>query len=83
MKKEETFHLLYGDLNLTLNGITHKITKGHIVTIERGVLHSFYSDNGAVIEEISTTHLVNDSYYTDPLIAEQDPMRRKTLIEKL
>ncbi len=83
MKKEETFHMLHGDLNLTLNGITQKITKGDIVTIERGVLHSFYSDNGAVIEEISTTHLVNDSYYTDPLIAEQDPMQRKTLIEKL
>lgn len=83
MKKEETFHVLHGDLNLTLNGITHKISKGEIVTIERGVLHSFYSDNGAVIEEISTTHLVNDSYYTDPLIAEQDPMQRKTVLERL
>lgn len=83
MKKEETFHILHGDLNLTLNGITHKIAKGDIVTIERGVLHSFYSDHGAVIEEISTTHLVNDSYYTDPLIAEQDPMQRKTVLERL
>jgi len=83
MKKEETFHILHGDLNLTLNGITNKITKGDIVTIERGVLHSFYSDDGAVIEEISTTHLVNDSYYSDPLIAEQDPMQRKTIIERL
>lgn len=83
LKKEETFHILHGDLNLTLNGITQKISKGDIVTIERGVLHSFYSDNGAVIEEVSTTHLVNDSYYTDPLIAEQDPMQRKTVLERL
>ena len=83
MKKEETFHVLFGDLNLTLNGITHKLTRGDIVTIERGVLHSFYSDRGAVIEEVSTTHFINDSYYTDPLISEQDPMARKTVIKSL
>lgn len=83
MKKEETFHILHGDLNITLNGISQKVSKGEIITIERGVLHSFYSDNGAVIEEVSTTHLVNDSYYTDPLISEQDPMQRKTVLERL
>lgn len=82
IKKEETFHILAGDLNLSLNGICHKLERGDIATIERGVLHSFYSDNGAIIEEISTTHFVNDSFYTDPLIAEQDPMQRKTYIEK-
>lgn len=83
LKKEETFHVLHGKLNLTLNGITQIVSKGEIVTIERGVLHSFYSEVGAVIEEVSTTHLVNDSYYTDPLIAQQDPMQRKTVLERL
>jgi N-acetylneuraminate synthase len=82
LKKEETFHVLQGDLNLSLNGITRKLLKGDIATVERGVLHSFYSDNGAVIEEISTTHFANDSFYTDPLITEQDPMQRKTYIER-
>lgn len=82
IKKEETFHILNGDLNLSLNGITRKLVKGDIVTVERGVLHSFYSDNGAVIEEISTTHFPNDSFYTDPLITDQDPMQRKTYIER-
>ncbi|MCX6334700.1 MAG: N-acetylneuraminate synthase family protein [Bacteroidia bacterium] len=83
IKKEETFHILNGQLNLTLNGISQKLTKGDIVTIEKGVLHSFYSDEGAIIEEVSTTHLVNDSFYSDPLIAEQDPMQRKTFLERL
>ncbi len=83
MKKEETFHILSGEVTLTLNGLAHNMVKGNIVTIERGVLHSFYSESGAVIEEISTTHFVNDSYYTDPLIAEQDPMQRKTIVDKL
>jgi sialic acid synthase SpsE/quercetin dioxygenase-like cupin family protein len=82
LKKEETFHILRGDLNITLNGIPHALSKGDIVTIERGVLHSFYSDAGTIIEEVSTTHHVDDSFYTDPLISEQDPMQRKTVLEK-
>lgn len=81
VKKEETFHLLSGDLVITLNGITSRLKAGDIVTIERGVTHSFYSENGAVFEEVSTTHYRNDSFYTDPLIAEEDPMARKTIIK--
>lgn len=81
IKKEETFHILYGELIISLNGITSILKKGDIVTIERGVTHSFYSDNGAVFEEVSTTHFRNDSFYTDSLISEQDPMQRKTIVE--
>ncbi len=81
LKKEETFHLLHGELDLTLNGITRKMNKGDIITIERGTLHSFYSEVGAVIEEVSTTHFRDDSFYTDPLISEQDPLNRKSIIE--
>ena len=82
LKKEETFHILRGDLNISLNGIPYLLKRGDIVTIERGVLHSFYSDTGTIIEEVSTTHHVDDSFYTDPLISEQDPMQRKTVLEK-
>ena len=81
MKKEETFHILTGQLIITLNGITHTLKKGDVITIERGVTHSFYSDEGAILEEISTTHYKNDSFYTDRLISEQDPMARKTVIK--
>ncbi len=81
VKKEETFHILQGELIITLNGITSNLKKGDIVTVERGVVHSFYSENGTVLEEISSTHYRNDSFYTDPLISEQDPMSRKTSLE--
>ena len=36
--------------------------------VERGQKHSFSSENGAVFEEVSTTHYKNDSFYEDPAI---------------
>lgn len=83
LKKEETFHILKGELNISLNGILRTLVSGDIVIIERGVSHSFYSENGAIFEEVSTTHFKNDSFYTDPLISEEDPMARKTVIKQL
>jgi N-acetylneuraminate synthase len=48
------------------------------VTVDRGVKHSFGTKTGAVIEEISSTHYVDDSVYTDPAITENK--HRKTLL---
>lgn len=66
--KEETFHILSGDLKLVLDGETHNLKKGDLLTVGRGQRHSFSSSNGCVIEEISTTHKKDDSYYDDPKI---------------
>ena len=66
--KEETFHVLHGTLALTLNGVAREHHRGDIVTVERGVKHSFFSPTGAVIEELSSTHYKDDSFYTDPAI---------------
>lgn len=81
IKKEETFHVLQGELQAMLNGIQHVAKQGDIIVIERGVKHAFSSVKGAIIEEVSTTHFRNDSFYTDSKIAEQDPMQRKTIID--
>lgn len=81
VKKEETFHILQGEMLVKLNGIEHTAKQGEIIVIERGVKHAFGSENGAIIEEVSTTHYRNDSFYTDPKISEQDPMQRKTVID--
>lgn len=67
-KKEETFHVLFGELHLTLNGVTQVCKPGDVINIEPGVRHSFVSPQGAVIEEISSTHRVDDSFYTDESI---------------
>lgn len=77
-KKEETFHIIHGEILLELDGEPMVCRPGDVVTIEPGVRHKFKTETGAVIEEISTTHNKNDSFYTDPAIMENK--QRKTLL---
>lgn len=77
-KKEETFHVLHGSLRLILDGEARICRPGDVVTIAPGVRHAFESPTGAVFEEISSTHFVNDSFYTDSSI-NRNP-NRKTLL---
>jgi sialic acid synthase SpsE/quercetin dioxygenase-like cupin family protein len=76
--KEETFHVLYGDLVLDLDGVSQTCSPGTGVLVARGVHHSFQSETGAVFEEISSTHITDDSFYLDPAIA-QNPQRKSFL----
>ena len=76
--KEETFHVLYGDIWLNMYGDVKSLKPGDVVVVERGVKHSFGSDKGAIIEEISSTHFENDSFYTDETIMQNE--NRKTLL---
>lgn len=67
-KKEETFHVLYGNFEMRLNGKKQMFGPGDIVTIEPGVRHGFTASKGGVLEEISSTHFTDDSYYDDEKI---------------
>jgi len=67
-QKEETFHILHGTVHVKLDGVESLAKPGDVLTVEREVRHEFWSDDGAVIEEISSTHLRDDSFYTDPAI---------------
>ena len=77
-KKEETFVVLYGDVQLKLDGKLKELRKGDVITIEPGVRHEFTSNGGCVIEEVSSTHYLDDSYYTDTTISKNK--NRKTFI---
>lgn len=77
-QKEETFHVLYGTVQLELDGVTQAFKPGDVITVNPGVCHAFGSSDGTIIEEISSTHYQNDSYYTDPAVSEN--RNRKTLI---
>ena len=77
-KKEETFVVLHGEVTLYLNDEPRHLHKGDVVTIEPEVRHKFESKTGCVIEEVSSTHYQNDSYYTDLVIAQNQ--NRKTFI---
>jgi sialic acid synthase SpsE/quercetin dioxygenase-like cupin family protein len=77
-EKEETFHVLRGEVHMRLNGKLRVCGPGDVVTVEPGVRHAFVSPTGAVIEEISTTHNKHDSFYTDDRINQNK--NRKTLL---
>jgi len=79
--KEETFHVLHGELDLFLDGQLIHLTAGDMQLIGRGQTHEFRSETGCIFEEISTTHVPKDSHYRDQRIAASDPMVRKTLVE--
>ena len=78
--KEETFILLEGDLEVTLEGKKNFLSKGDILTIEVNSKHSFYSKSGAIFEEISTEHHTDDSYYTDETISKNKKRKSKILL---
>ncbi len=63
--KEETFILVSGDLKLTVDSKDHNLSKGSIYVIQRGSVHEMTTENGCIIEELSTTHIPDDSYYLD------------------
>src|SRR5690606_36591949 len=64
-RKEETFQLLWGDLSVDLDGETLNLKPGDKVVIQRGNRHGFWSVNGGIFEEISTTDVRGDSHYQD------------------
>ena len=78
---EETFQVLYGDMQLVLNDESIALKVGDTMTVKRMDWHSFSTKNGLIFEEISTTHHRNDSFYEDCEIANLDPMQRKTFLE--
>jgi sialic acid synthase SpsE/quercetin dioxygenase-like cupin family protein len=76
--KEETYHVLYGDVKVRLDGKTHEKKTGDVLVVLREQTHAFESENGCIIEEISSSHILNDSYYTDPAIMAN--AHRKTFV---
>ena len=79
-RKEETFTVLYGELEVTCNGETSIVSQGEAMVVERGTDHSFRSENGCVFEEISTTHFVDDSFYDEEGFA--NPRKTRIYITK-
>jgi len=71
-QKEETFHILQGDLQVMLDGVQHNLKTGDLLTVSRNQKHSFSSQSGVIFEEISTTHYKNDSFYEDETIMQFD-----------
>jgi sialic acid synthase SpsE/mannose-6-phosphate isomerase-like protein (cupin superfamily) len=76
--KDETYHILYGEIDVHLDGKLQKLKKNDVLNIPINVRHELYTLKGAIIEEISSVYEPGDSYYTDRTINENP--NRKTLV---
>jgi quercetin dioxygenase-like cupin family protein len=68
IQKDETYHLLHGDLSVEMNGEVTLLKEGDVFSITHGTKHSFKTLKGAIVEEVSTTYLQGDSIYEDEVI---------------
>lgn len=78
--KEETFQVLWGELIIKIDDEDKVLHSGDQVTILREQRHSFRSRTGVIVEEVSTTHHKDDSFYEDPRVS-TEPNLRKTELE--
>ena len=78
--KEETFQVLYGSLNVWMEGREKVLFPGDICLVLPGVWHSFSTKTGCIFEEVSTTHYNNDSVYRDKKINDLKREERKTRV---
>lgn len=65
VKREETFHVLYGSMDVAFGEGSKALKAGDMLTIKRKVNHNFSSKEGVIFEEISTANYKNDSFYED------------------
>ena len=75
LEKDETYHLLHGDLIVEADGVETLLGEGDVFSVNRGTPHAFRTKTGAVIEEVATTYILGDSVYEDPEIA-RNPNRK-------
>jgi sialic acid synthase SpsE/mannose-6-phosphate isomerase-like protein (cupin superfamily) len=79
--KEESFHVLWGELHVDLDGRHRHLVPGDVLTVLPGVWHEFWSVTGCVFEELSTTALTDDSYYRDTSVMTLTSAQRKTVVD--
>jgi len=63
---------------LEIEGFRKTLYAGDTLVVPRGVWHRFWTDTGAVFEEVSTTHFNDDSFYEDRTVARMPREDRKT-----
>lgn len=79
--KEETFQVLFGDLTVSVDGHVRTLVPGEVCLVMPGVWHNFWTENGCVFEEVSTTHYNSDSVYKDAKINKLPRHERKTVVD--
>jgi sialic acid synthase SpsE/mannose-6-phosphate isomerase-like protein (cupin superfamily) len=76
--KDETYYILHGTLEVSVDGRTQTLIPGQTFSVQRGVKHSFLTTDGVVFEEIATRYIKGDSKYVDDNINKSN--NRKTVV---
>lgn len=76
--KDETYYILHGILEVSIDGGTQRLSPGQTFSVARGAIHSFKTDEGVVFEEIATRYIKGDSIYIDERI--NNNINRKTVV---
>ncbi len=79
-QKEETFYVLWGILEMSIDGRRRTLYPGDTVLVQQGVWHDFWTDTGVIFDELSTTHIDGDSFYEDKRINKMKREERKTKV---
>ncbi|PPR63507.1 MAG: N,N'-diacetyllegionaminic acid synthase [Alphaproteobacteria bacterium MarineAlpha4_Bin2] len=79
--KDETFQVLFGQLQIQVDGKQSVLSPGQICLVQPGTWHSFWTETGVVFEEISTRDVSGDSYYRDKSINRMERSERKTIVD--
>jgi sialic acid synthase SpsE/mannose-6-phosphate isomerase-like protein (cupin superfamily) len=80
-RKEETFQVLHGILEMEVEGRRRTLYPGDIQVVQQGVWHKFWTNNGVIFEEVSTTHFNDDSFYEDKEINKLPLSQRKKIVD--
>ena len=80
-RKEETFQVLSGIFVCVIDGRKRVMMPGDTALVQPGVWHKFWSEDGCIVEEISTTHYDDDSVYNDKKINDLGRSERKTKVK--
>ena len=80
-RKEETFQVLWGNMEINVDGRVKNLLPGDTALVLPGTWHKFQTKIGFIAEEISTTHYNNDSIYKDKSINEKKREERKTVVK--
>ena len=76
--KDETYYILHGTLEVSVEGKTQTLLPGQTLSVQKGVNHSFRTADGVVFEEIATRYIKGDSKYVDEGINKSG--NRKTVV---
>ena len=77
--KDETFFIVYGSIFLKLDEKVIEMNAGDLIAIPPNSTHGFFTLTGCVIEEVSSSHNSDDSFYIDAKIVNNS--KRKTIVK--